>query len=58
MKHLTSFKTAINTVLPMFISKEVQTKGQSKRNFSKTMTYQILKGNFRHIRQNEGNFLF
>ncbi|XP_033217156.1 uncharacterized protein LOC117172953 [Belonocnema kinseyi] len=51
-KLLKDFKAAINAVLPMIISKEVQlqysgfgrfTKGQRKENFSKTTTCTILK---------------
>ena len=49
---LPDFKTVVNAILPMIISKNVQiqfsgfgriTKGQRKENFSKTKTYNILK---------------
>lgn len=52
-KLITEFKPVINTVLPLIISLDVQlqysgfgriTKGHKKRNFSKTRTFNILKG--------------
>jgi len=50
---LPDFKTVVNAVPNLIISKNVQiqfsgfdriTKGQKKENFSKTKTYNILKG--------------